>query len=120
MLDEILKRLQGLPEKEKAELIAETLEATKHMRFVPLPGPQTEAYLSQADILLYGGQAGGGKTGLLVGLAQEHENSIIFRREVAQTDGLEKFGKETFGVGLQQHSANRGPQRARPRRFQRH
>jgi hypothetical protein len=98
MLDEILKRLQGLPEKEKAELIAETMEATKHMRFVPLAGPQTDAYLSQADILLYGGQAGGGKTGLLVGLAQEHESSIIFRREVAQTDGLEKFGKEVYGA----------------------
>lgn len=98
MLDEILKRLQGLPEKEKALLVAETMEATKHMRFIPLPGPQTQAYLSQADILLYGGQAGGGKTGLLVGLAQEHESSIIFRREVAQTDGLEKFGKETYGT----------------------
>jgi hypothetical protein len=67
------------------------------MRFVPLPGPQTEAYLSRADVLLYGGQAGGGKTGLLVGLGQEHETSIIFRREVAQTDGLERFGKEVFG-----------------------
>lgn len=78
-------------------LVAETMEATKHMRFVPLPGPQTQAYLSTADILLYGGEAGGGKTGLLVGLAQEHDNSIIFRREVAQTDGLEKFGKEVYG-----------------------
>jgi len=34
----------------------------------PFPGPQTEAYLSQADILLYGGAAGGGKTDLLLGV----------------------------------------------------
>lgn len=29
--------------------------------WVPLPGPQTEAYYSEADILGYGGAAGGGK-----------------------------------------------------------
>jgi hypothetical protein len=34
----------------------------------------------------------------LVGASQEHETSIIFRREVAQTDGLERFGKEQFGT----------------------
>lgn len=82
---------------DKAVAVAETLEKTKHMRFVPLPGPQMQAYLSKADVLLYGGQAGGGKTGLLVGLAQEHKQSIIFRREVSQTDGLERFGKEIYG-----------------------
>lgn len=97
-LEEILQRLKAMPEKDRAALVSETMAATSHMRFVPLPGPQTAAYLSAADILLYGGQAGGGKTGLLVGLAQEHDDSIIFRREVAQTDGLEKFGKEVYGA----------------------
>jgi hypothetical protein len=97
MLDDLLQRLQALPAKDKAAAVAETIEATKHMRFVPLPGPQTQAYLSKADVLLYGGQAGGGKSGLLVGLAQEHEHSIIFRREKTQTEGLERFGKEIYG-----------------------
>ncbi len=51
----------------------------------PLPGPQTNALLSQADILFYGGAAGGGKTDLLIGAAHtEHERSIIFRREFTQ------------------------------------
>lgn len=98
MLDDILQRLGALSPKDKASIVAEAMHATSSMRFVPLPGPQTEAYLSKADVLLYGGQAGGGKTGLLVGLAQEHENSIIFRRETSQTDGLERFGKEVFGT----------------------
>lgn len=96
-LEEIAQRLQGLSPKDKAAVVAETMAATKHMKFVPLPGPQTQAYLSRADVLLYGGQAGGGKTGLLVGLGQEHQRSIIFRREVTQTDGLEAFGKEIYG-----------------------
>ena len=67
-------------------------------KFVALPGPQTEAYYSKADILLYGGSAGSAKSSLLVGLAvNEHDNSIIFRRESSQTDGMVSFGREVIG-----------------------
>lgn len=53
--------------------------------WVPLPGPQTEAYESEADELYYGGAAGGGKTDLVLGLAAtQHRKSIIFRREYPQ------------------------------------
>lgn len=96
-LEEILNHFNGLPEKERQAVAKEVVAATAG-KIPPNPGPQTEAYLSQADILLYGGQAGGGKTALEVLLAaQEHEHSIIFRREASQTDGLEKFGKEVMG-----------------------
>lgn len=51
----------------------------------PLPGPQTQALESKADILFYGGAAGGGKTDLLIGAAHtQHTRSIIFRREYPQ------------------------------------
>lgn len=96
-LAEILEAYRALPEPQRAQVAQDALAATKHMRFVPLPGPQTDAYCSAADVLLYGGQAGGGKTGLLVGLSQEHIRSILFRREASQTDGLEEFGKQIFG-----------------------
>lgn len=97
-LAEILQALQGLPEDQRAKASKEAVAATRHMRFVPLPGPQTLAYLSDADVLLYGGQAGGGKSFLLMGLgSQEHRRSIIFRREVGQTDGLEEAGKQIIG-----------------------
>jgi len=98
-VDGILAALQALPEAEREAVKKDVLQATTSMRgFVPLPGPQTEAYLSEADILLYGGQAGGGKSFLLMGLAaQEHRRSIIFRRESSQTDGLEEAGKEIIG-----------------------
>jgi hypothetical protein len=98
LLDGVLEKLAALPPEAKEEVVQMALDATAHMRFVPLPGPQTDAYLSSADILLYGGQAGGGKSYLLMGLAsQEHRSSIIFRRESSQTDGLEKAGKEIIG-----------------------
>ena len=55
----------------------------------PIPGPQAEAFTSGADILFYGGAAGGGKTDLAVGLATTaHKESIIFRKEVTQLVGI--------------------------------
>lgn len=97
-LAEILQAYKALPEDQRAQVAKDAMQATKGMRFVPLPGPQTEAYLSPADVLLYGGQAGGGKSYLLMGLSsQEHRRSIIFRREAGQTDGLEEAGKQIFG-----------------------
>jgi hypothetical protein len=53
------------------------------------PTPQRQAHDSKADILLYGGAAGGGKTDLIVGLAlTQHTRSIVFRREHKQLDGI--------------------------------
>lgn len=50
-----------------------------------MPGPQTDAYYSDADELFYGGAAGGGKTDLILGLAlTQHRKSIVFRREYPQ------------------------------------
>ncbi len=97
-LDEVLTRLTALPQDQRQEVERAVLTETARMRFVPLPGPQTEAYLSQADVLLYGGAAGGGKSFLLMGLAsQEHKRAIVFRRELGQTDGLEEAGRQIIG-----------------------
>lgn len=97
-LAEVLKALQALPPEQQKAVAADAVKATAAMRFVPLPGPQTDAYLSRADVLLYGGSAGSGKSFLTVGLAsQEHTRSIIFRRESSQTDGLQEAGRQIIG-----------------------
>lgn len=53
------------------------------------PTPQQLAYESHADVLGFGGAAGGSKTELLIGLAlTAHRRSIIFRREHNQLSGI--------------------------------
>ncbi len=61
LLDQILSKLTELPPEVKAPLVEAVAERTSNWRWVPNPGPQTEAYFSPADELFYGGQAGGGK-----------------------------------------------------------
>lgn len=108
MLDELIAKLTALPDDQQDQLKRETVEATRRLKFIPNPGPQTEAYLSQADILLYGGQAGGGKSMLELGLAvNEHQRSIIFRRESSQTDGLEAEGKKIIAESARYNGVDR-------------
>ncbi len=99
LLDEVAAKIGALSPADRQSLVEQVAPLKAKMRFVPLPGPQTEAYLSEADVLLYGGAASGGKSFLLMGLAsQEHTRSIVFRRELAQTDGLEESGKQIIGL----------------------
>lgn len=59
--------------------------------WVPQEGPQRQAYESLADIVFYGGAAGGGKTDLLLGTAlTQQQHSILFRREAVQLTGIEE------------------------------
>jgi hypothetical protein len=74
---------------ERAEverIIAADLQAAP---WRPQPGPQSAAYWSDADVLGFGGSAGGGKTDLICGLASTvHHRSLVVRREKAQTEGI--------------------------------
>jgi hypothetical protein len=80
-LKEMLTLLGAMPKEQLEGLAKETYEATAHMRWVPNPGPQSMAFNCTADQVLYGGQAGGGKTDILIGKAtQKHQRSLILRR----------------------------------------
>lgn len=66
--------------------------------WTPFPGPQTEALNSPADVLFWGGAAGGGKTDLLLGLSlTAHQHSIIYRREYPQLKGIIRRLEEVLG-----------------------
>jgi len=83
------------------KLIAEAIIAKDLSEFIwrplinidrpEIPTPQQQAYDCLADILLFGGAAGGSKTNLLIGLAlTAHHASIIYRREVKQLGPISK------------------------------
>ena len=65
----------------------------------PQAGPQTAALGSDADVLGYGGEAGGGKSDLLLGLAgTQHWRSILFRREFPRARAIIERSREIFNA----------------------
>ena len=81
-LAEVLAQFQKLPPESRAQVAKDVMAATAKLKWIPSCGPQTDAYFSKADILLYGGEPGGGKTALLLGLAYNcHQRSLIMRRQ---------------------------------------
>src|SRR5258705_368020 len=81
LLDELLDRVAAVDPATKAHTTALIHAQLGAPLWVPNIGPQTEAYDCVADELFYGGQAGGGKSDLGLGLAlTEHRRSLILRR----------------------------------------
>lgn len=87
---EAMALLKGMSPAEIAEL-DKLLLSSDAAPWIPQQGPQEAAFYSEADILFYGGAAGGGKTDLLLGLSlTNQQHSIIFRREAVQLIGIEE------------------------------
>ena len=73
----------------EAEQVAIHENLKKHPLAAPQPGPQTSAFLTQADITGFGGAGGGGKSALAALLSiHEHERVVIFRKEKSQLKSL--------------------------------
>jgi hypothetical protein len=71
------------------------MDYVSSMPWIPQEGPQQEAFLSRADVVLYGGAAGGGKTDLAIGLALlAHQETLFIRREAKQLGAvLDRVGQ---------------------------
>ena len=81
---------------ERALLLARELK--RRHPWKPLQGPQTIAYESKADIVGYGGAAGGGKTDLACGKAlTRHKKAMILRRVGTELTGVIDRLEELIG-----------------------
>ncbi len=99
--------LEYLTDKEKVEL--KSLIAAMPA-WIPDPDnkPQCAAYESKAQVIGYGGAAGGGKTDLLIGFAgTKHYRSVIFRRVFPLLEGIEARSREVFNPLNDEHLKDR-------------
>lgn len=88
-LAEIAQKLGMMSPEDRESVANDVQKATANLRWIPNPGPQTEAYFSEAFITLYGGSAGGGKSDLILGLAfNEHDKSLLVRRQYTDIAAL--------------------------------
>ena len=89
-----LPMLQSVSHSEKVQLLerlAGVLRSCPTSRWYPQTGPQSLAYISQADELFFGGSAGGGKSDLILGLSvTSHINSLILRLQSTQLTGFKE------------------------------
>lgn len=81
LLDELLERVKQFTPEQFAEAQKDIEKiAPQFSLWTPNIGPQLAAYNCEADELFYGGQAGGGKSDLALGLAfTAHKSSLILR-----------------------------------------
>lgn len=80
------------------QLVATGLELKRRRPWVPLPGPQTMAYESEADVIGFGGAAGGGKTDLACGKAlTQHRKIMMLRRVGTEMQGIEDRLEDLIG-----------------------
>jgi hypothetical protein len=83
------RMIEALSPQQRTQLEALPQIKSRIGKWLPNPGPQSQAYYSKADVLLYGGQPGGGKSQLILGLAfNEHKRTLIMRREYGGLDRL--------------------------------
>lgn len=97
-LDELTARIESMAPAARAKLLAEVGKSMARHIWMPLPGPQTMAYKSQADVVGYGGSAGGGKSDLAIGKAlMRHHEVLIMRREATQLKGILRRMEQLLG-----------------------
>ena len=88
-----------MAEARRRGLISDAPKSDAPPLWAPYPGsPQERALNSSADIIGFGGQAGGGKSDLLLGLGLcHHRKGIVFRREYPLLKDLVTRSREVVG-----------------------
>ena len=116
---EVAELERYLTPEEREELYGLVERDVSDVVWRPLPGPQTLAYNSKADVVGYGGAAGGGKTDLACGAAlTRHRRAAIFRREGTELTGVVDRLTELLGSRDGYNGQERIWRGAGPRRVQ--
>lgn len=98
-LDQMVARIEALPEDKRRILVGEAMRATASKIGLPNGGPQLAAYVSKADVLLFGGSPGGGKSILCILLAlNEHHRSLLVRSNFTDLEALIDNTKKIVGT----------------------
>ena len=94
-LEGLIGHLTPAEREELESLLADDLA---NVAWRPLPGPQSMAYYSEADVIGFGGAAGGGKTDLACGKSlTQHEKIMILRREGTELTAVVDRLQELIG-----------------------
>jgi hypothetical protein len=105
--NEVLALMEKMDPERLAKLEDAAKEAFKDHIWIANPGPQYDAFFCPADLLLYGGQGGGGKTDLLGGLSlTQHQRSLILRPQYTDLGAIiDRF----CGIAGTKDGLNRSP-----------
>lgn len=99
MLDELMAKYAGMSDEKKSEMDKLISERSDNRLWFPTIGPQLDAVNCKADIMLYGGSGGCGKTDLICGLAFEsHKRSLVIRKHYTDLTAITDRAKQINGT----------------------
>lgn len=99
LIDDLMANYAMMSDKEKKKVDDFIEQHSGNRLWFPTPGPQLDAVNCQADIMLYGGSGGSGKTDLILGLAFEyHQRSLIIRKHYTDLNALTDRAKAINGT----------------------
>jgi len=99
LLDELMQKYMGMSDEKKAEMDEFLSERSAARLWFPTVGPQLDAINCQADIMLYGGSGGCGKTDLICGTAiEDHQRSLIIRKHYTDLTAITDRAKAINGT----------------------
>lgn len=99
LMDDLREKYLSLPDEQRAELDQFVEDQSAGHLWFPTVGPQLDAVNCQADILLYGGEGGGGKSDLGLGAAFEHhQRTLVIRKHYVDLTAICDRAKEINGT----------------------
>lgn len=99
LIDELLEKYNAMTPEKRAEMDAMIDKRSQSACWFPTVGAQFDATKCLADVMLYGGTGGSGKTDLILGLAMtEHQRSLIIRKHYVDLTALTDRAKEINGT----------------------